>query len=375
MASRFRTFAKKFLISLNVVLALFYVLACLAPYLDPHGWWFVSLVGLFFPYLFASLLLSILFWLFIKARYALFFFVILLLGWNSIRVFFAIHLSKEFNYEKSPGVLRVVTWNVARFIEIKKNNNKGSQTRLKMMELLKQQNADVLCLQEFHTAAKDGYYDNIGYIQKQLKYPYYYFSFDEDGSKLFYSSIIFSRLPIVDSGIIIYPRPALPEALLHIDVKFEQDTFRIFTSHMQSVQFKKDDYQRITEIRNYEDSIVANSRTIFSKVKRAIQYRSTQTSIAKNEIRKSPHPVIFCGDFNDIPNSFTYRAIRGDLQDAFLEKDFGIGRTFTALSPILRIDYILAAKEFSILQFNRVTKNYSDHYMLVADLKPGHLQQ
>ena len=276
-------------------------------------------------------------------------------------------MTRQFNYEKQPQALRVVSWNVARFVEIMKNNNKGSQTRLKMMELLKQQNADVLCLQEFHTSSeRPGYYDNISYIQKQLNYPYYYFSFDEDGSKLYYSSIVFSRLPIIDSGLIIYPRPSLREVLLHIDVN--QDTVRIFTSHMQSVQFKKDDYQRIDEIKNYEDSLVTNSRTIFSKLKRAIKYRSAQTVIVRNQIQSSPYPVIFCGDFNDIPNSYTYYKIRGDMQDAFLEKGFGIGRTFTALSPTLRIDYILASKQFSILQFNRVTKKYSDHYMLVADL-------
>ena len=369
MASRVRTFAKKFLIALNIILALFYLLACLAPYLNPHRWWSVSLLGLFFPFLFASLVLSILFWSLIKWKYALVFFIVLIFGWNSLKVSFAFHMTRQFNYEKQPQALRVVSWNVARFVEIMKNNNKGSQTRLKMMELLKQQNADVLCLQEFHTSSeRPGYYDNISYIQKQLNYSYYYFSFDEDGSKLYYSSIVFSRLPIIDSGLIIYPRPSLPEVLLHIDVKLNQDTVRIFTSHMQSVQFKKDDYQRIDEIKNYEDSLVTNSRTIFSKLKRAIQYRSAQTVIVRNQIQSSPYPVIFCGDFNDIPNSYTYYKIRGDMQDAFLEKGFGIGRTFTALSPTLRIDYILASKQFSILQFNRVTKKYSDHYMLVADL-------
>ena len=369
MASRVRTFAKKFLITLNIILALFYLLASLAPYLNPHRWWPVSLLGLFFPFLFASLVLSILFWSLIKWKYALVFFIVLIFGWNSLKVSFAFHMTRQFNYEKQSQALRVVSWNVARFVEIMKNNNKGSQTRLKMMELLKQQNADVLCLQEFHTSSeRPGYYDNISYIQKQLNYPYYYFSFDEDGSKLYYSSIVFSRLPIIDSGLIIYPRPSLPEVLLHIDVKLNQDTVRIFTSHMQSVQFKKDDYQRIDEIKNYEDSLVTNSRTIFSKLKRAIQYRSAQTVIVRNQIQSSPYPVIFCGDFNDIPNSYTYYKIRGDMQDAFLEKGFGIGRTFTALSPTLRIDYILASKQFSILQFNRVTKKYSDHYMLVADL-------
>ncbi len=369
MARKFRTFTRKLLIAMNILLAIIYLLACLAPYLNPAKWWFISWFGLIFPFLFLLLILSIFFWLFFKPKYALLLLVTLLIGWKSISVFYAFHISHKFNYEKNADVLRVVTWNVARFIEIRKNNNSGSLTRLKMMNLLKQQNADILCLQEFHTASKKDYYDNISYIQKQLNYPYYYFSFDEDGSKLYYSSIIFSRMPVFDTGIVIYPKPSLPEALLHADVKFNNDTIRIFTSHLQSVQFKKRDYQRINEIRNYEDSIVSNSRTIFSKLKKSIAYRSVQVGIIKQQLKESRYPTIFCGDFNDVPNSYTYFTIRSDMQDAFLQKGSGIGRTFSSLSPTLRIDYILASKEFSIEQFNRVEKNYSDHYMLVTDLK------
>ena len=369
MARKFRTFTRKLLIAMNILLAIIYLLACLAPYLNPAKWWFISWFGLIFPFLFLLLILSIFFWLFFKPKYALLLLVTLLIGWKSIGVFYAFHISHKFNYEKNADVLRVVTWNVARFIEIRKNNNSGSLTRLKMMNLLKQQNADILCLQEFHTASKKDYYDNISYIQKQLNYPYYYFSFDEDGSKLYYSSIIFSRMPVFDTGIVIYPKPSLPEALLHADVKFNNDTIRIFTSHLQSVQFKKRDYQRINEIRNYEDSIVSNSRTIFSKLKKSVAYRSVQVGIIKQQLKESRYPTIFCGDFNDVPNSYTYFTIRSDMQDAFLQKGSGIGRTFSSLSPTLRIDYILASKEFSIEQFNRVEKNYSDHYMLVTDLK------
>lgn len=375
MASKFRTFTRKVLITMNILLATLYLLACLAPYLNPAKWWFVSWLGLVFPFLFFLLILSVFFWLFFKRIYAVLLLTVLLVGWRNIRVFFAFHVQRQFNYEKEPGALRIVTWNVARFIEIKKNNNAGSQLRIKMMNLLKQQNADILCLQEFHTAAKHDYYDNISYIQKQLNYPYYYFSFDEDGSKLYYSSIIFSRLPMFDTSITIYPKPSLPEALLHADVKFNDDTIRIFTSHLQSVQFQKRDYQRINEIKNYEDSLVSNSRTIFSKIKKSITNRSLQVSIIKEQLNQSPYPVIFCGDFNDVPNSYTYFAIRGNMLDAFLEKGAGIGRTFSSLSPTLRIDYILASKDFSILQFNRVEKIYSDHYMLVTDLKLPHRQQ
>jgi len=375
MASKFRTFTSKLLIAINILLAVIYLLACLAPYLNPTTWWLIAWLGLIFPFLLMLLLLSIFFWLFFKVKYAVMLMVVLLIGWKSISVFYAFHISHKFNYEKSADVLRIVSWNVARFIEIKKNSNAGSLTRLKMMNLLKQQNADILCLQEFHTASRKDYYDNISYIQKQLGYPYYYFSFDEDGSKLYYSSIIFSRLPMFDTAIVIYPKPSLPEALLHADLIFNNDTVRIFTSHLQSVQFKKRDYQRINEIKNYEDSLVSNSRTIFSKLKRSITYRSVQVAIIKRQIKESPHPTIFCGDFNDVPNSYTYFTIRGNMQDAFLQKGSGIGRTFSSLSPTLRIDYVLASNEFTIEQFNRVEKNYSDHYMLVTDLKLHSRQQ
>ena len=65
----------------------------------------------------------------------------------------------------------------------------------------------------------------------------------------------------------------------------------------------------------------------------------------------------------------TTRTIRRDLQDAFLKQGFGVGRTFTGIAPTLRIDYILATDDFSVNQFNRIVKNYADHYMLVADFK------
>ena len=57
------------------------------------------------------------------------------------------------------------------------------------------------------------------------------------------------------------------------------------------------------------------------------------------------------------------------MQDAFLKKGTGIGRTFSGLSPTLRIDFIFADNAIKIKQFRRVTKKYSDHYMLVADVE------
>ena len=355
---------------INIFVAVVFLLACLAPYLDPKKWWFISLIGLGFAFVFVSLIAFILFWLVFKPRYILISLLPMLIGYQSIMVFFAFHIPDKFDYNKPNTALRVAHWNVARFTEWKRNNNKGSKTRLKMMDLLKEQNADVLCLQEFFTSTDTVYYNNLNHLMKELGYPYYYFSWDSDGYKQWVGQAIFSRLPIADSGMIRFPKPAMAEAFIYADVLFNSDTVRIYTTHLQSVQFKKQDFETIEKIKKNEDGAVENSKGIFSKLIRSVVKRSVQAEVVKNMLARSPHPFILTGDFNDVPNSYTYFTIRGDhMQDAFLETGLGVGKTFSYIAPTLRIDYIFTTRDFEIRQFNRVLRNYSDHYMLVADLE------
>lgn len=374
MATRFRILTKKFFIIANSILAFIFLLSCLSPWLDPQKWWVISFLGLGFPFLLFLNLLCITGWVIImRPRYALISGISLLFGIRSILLIFAFHGDTGFDYARRPGTIRVVTWNVARFIELKRNNNTGSQKRLKMFDLIAQQDADVLCLQEFHTSTDTSYYNNIAPIQA-LGYPYYYFSFDEDGDNHYYSSIIFSRIPFVDTGRVRYPRPTLPDVLMYADLKLGNDTLRIYTTHLQSNQFGKFDYDRIRKIRSGEDSMVANSKSIIGKLQKGYARRSIQAAVAREVMDNTPYPYLVCADLNDVPNSHTYGTVRGNMQDAFLQKGFGIGRTFAGISPTLRIDYIFAGPEFRINQFNRVVKFLSDHFMLVADLelkKPG----
>ncbi|MFY7898724.1 MAG: endonuclease/exonuclease/phosphatase family protein [Chitinophagaceae bacterium] len=104
-------------------------------------------------------------------------------------------------------------------------------------------------------------------------------------------------------------------------------------------------------------------------MKPAFKRRAVQADIIKTELIASPHPSVICGDFNDVPNSYTYFTIKGNKQDAFLKKDFGIGRTFIALAPTLRIDYILVDNTFNVAQFDMVDEGLSDHIMLVSDIR------
>lgn len=368
MAGRFTSWTRRIFLFFNFLAVFLFLLACLIPYFSPKYFWFLSLLGLGFPILFLVLIFFIFFWIIFLPRYTLISIIALLLGWKGISVFITLRPIPDFQMEKQPNTIRVVHWNVARFTEWRRNNNKGSQRRLKMMDLIQRQNADVLCFSEFYHSVNPIYYDNLNYIRKKMGYRYSCFSWNDDGGDQWAGQAILSRHPIIDSGLISFPKPASQESLLYADMVANGDTIRVYTTHLQSVKFKKEDLENIEQIKKRDDSLLQKSRNIFSKLKRGMVVRSGQADIVKEALDKSPHPLIITGDFNDVPNSYTYYTISDGLKDAFLKEGFGIGRTYNSISPTLRIDYILASKKFAVQQFTSHAKNYSDHYMLVADL-------
>ena len=369
MPSRLRIITRRTLVVLNIITAVLYLLSCLAPYIKPGNSWVIAVLGLAFPFLLAALVGFIFLWLILKLRRALYSIIVLLAGYKSIGVFWAFNAASSFSYQKKPGNIRIGSWNVARFLEWKRNNNEKSQTRLKMLEEIKKQNPDILCLEEFfHSPVDSIFYNNISEI-RAMGYSYYYFSYDPDGDYQFIGSAIFSKYPMLDTGLVRYFRPSMTEALVHADIKVHNDTIRVYATHLQSVQFRQQDYEAIDEIKTAKDSLIDNSKTVLAKLRKAMSLRSSQADVARQVMDDSPYPTIFCGDLNDTPNSYCYFTIRGDMQDAFLEKGFGIGRTFSSVSPTLRIDYIFADNNFRVHQFTRVVKYLSDHFMLMADVE------
>jgi endonuclease/exonuclease/phosphatase family metal-dependent hydrolase len=66
--------------------------------------------------------------------------------------------------------------------------------------------------------------------------------------------------------------------------------------------------------------------------------------------------------------------LKGNKNDVFLEKGFGIGATFTSAAssilrilPTLRIDYIFADTSLNVNQYLKCGKKISDHAFLISD--------
>jgi endonuclease/exonuclease/phosphatase family metal-dependent hydrolase len=288
MAGKPRIWARRLLLWLNVASVLVYGLSCLAAYISPVSARYFSLLGLAFPFLMAHIFLLIFFDLVLKPKFALIPAIALLLSFRQVSVAFGLHKPVAFQMVRMHGTVRIAHWNVARFMEWRRNNNEGSQTRQRMLEQIKNQNADVLCFQEFYHSTDSLYYDNLNYISKRFHYPYVYFSWDSDGWKQWFGQVIFSRLPIVDTGRVRFPRPGMPETLLYADVVTGRDTVRIFTTHLQSYKLDKVDYERIEKIKNREDSILDNSKNVVQKLTRASQYRAAQADLVNKAVAQSP---------------------------------------------------------------------------------------
>jgi endonuclease/exonuclease/phosphatase family metal-dependent hydrolase len=369
MANIIRKTVKRILLVLTIITCIMYLLTLLVPYLNPQHWWLIGFLGLTFPYLFFLLIFIFFFWLIIKPKFSLIPLITLLFGIKQISVTFAAHFTANDLSRKPANTFRIISWNVANMYGLSNNKEIKQHNRTELAQSILDLEPDVICLQEFnHSYTQGENADNIGLFSKQ--FPNYFYSKDFNKENGYYTSgsIVFSKYPIIDSGKIDYPG-SFKGSLIYIDIKVNNDTLRIFTTHLQSFGFNNADYTEMNKIKQRDEKSIEASKNIFIKMKAAFTNRGMQADIVHGQTDSVIHRSIICGDFNDVPTSYTYFHIRGKRQDAFLENGLGVGKTYNALAPMLRIDYILPDTSFSIKQFGMVDENLSDHAMLVSDLK------
>lgn len=354
----------RFFILINCIIAGIFLIACLVPYLNPSVWWFMGLLGLLVPYLALMLVFSIFFWWIVKPGWSVISIITLLIGWKQLKVLFATNKYETFTEKKDSTHLRIVDWNIRSLVGLSNKADKKRMVRATIPETIIAQKPDIICLQEFNNSRIQNNLDPF-----KNKYPYHYFSKDFKRAKQSYraGSIILSKYPIVDSGKVQFPGTS-SESLIYADIQTPRKIIRVFTTHLQSFKFKKEDYEGIEKIKKTEDKALPASLSIIEKMKLAYTKKGEQANIVRDALDRSPYPSVICGDFNDVPNSYTYFHIRNDWQDVFLATSLGIGRTYLALAPTLRIDYILPDKNFYIMQFDLVDEDLSDHLMLVTDI-------
>lgn len=375
-----KSFSYKSLIFLNVFVGLLLVACCFAPEIHPKEWWFTGFLGLLLPYLLFLMFFFLLIWLFVKPKWSLLPLVFILIGSFTLSSYYSFHLPSEFN-QKKQGDIRLMSWNVRHFIpfnETKFKPDKVKQTQ-KIFDAIKQYNPDVICLQEFISIPTLKNSDPINYLKDQLGYKYVQFQGEVIfGNKNRSGNAIFSKIPIVNGGVIEFPPEVKgqTENMVFADLLSGNDTIRIYSIHLKSFGFGDREYKAIEEAKNESEYNIGESKNVLRKMKNTFRWHGLQSDFVKSQTAASPYPSILTGDLNDVPTSYTYKTVKGELKDVFLEKGFGFGSTFISATssflrvlPTLRIDYIFADDSFNVIQFTKGGERISDHLFLMADLK------
>jgi endonuclease/exonuclease/phosphatase (EEP) superfamily protein YafD len=189
------------------------------------------------------------------------------------------------------------------------------------------------------------------------------------GEHILIGHAVFSKYPLQND--IRYPLDSSYYNLLSMDVIV--DSARIFNlnvTHLASVRFAENDINYIESLKEKGTQVEINqkSKSIIYRLRNAFSMRARQANLIDSIKDETDYPIIICGDFNDVPGSYVYQKVKGDLQDPFVTKGFGFGRTYRNIMPTLRIDYILFDGEhLQPKTYRSPNVNLSDHRPVIVD--------
>ncbi len=367
-----RNFFRKILLAFNVAISICFILSCYATQINEGDYWFTGLFPLGGIYFLAILVVFIFLWLILKPFYlSLISILSILICFKPMQHLIAFRINNPFELKKNYKDIRIMSWNVEHFEILQHNNHPELKTQ--MIDLINEYQPDIACFQEMVSGDDKKKSINVTTdFSKKLKMYQYYYSFDP---KLDYDNyhhfgiVIFSKYPIIDTATIKSGPHDYNSIFQYIDIVANNDTFRVFNIHLQTLRFSNHDKRFIYDPLSSNDDDIKASKNILLKFKRSFIKRHHQVDRIALAIKQSPYPVILCGDFNDVPNSYAYNKIDKELHNSFVEMGSGIGNTFSGITSTLRIDNIFIDKKFQTTQFTRVKKRLSDHYPIISDIR------
>ena len=360
-----RTWLYHFILITNGVVSVLLLVSILASYISPALAWAVALFGIAYPYILLVNILFVIYWLLVQDKAFLLSLCIILVGYpqlsNQVRLNFirkeALHPERSF---------KLLSFNT-RLFDLYQWTNR-SDTRHRIFRLLKKEDPNILCIQEFYTSSTRTGLNNLDSLRQLLKAPFTHSVYTDTRNGTDHWGIAtFSKYPMVRKGKIFF-NEATNNLCIYSDIKINQDTIRVYNVHFQSNRFRKEDYEFLGKPNEHNGKWIA-SQNILNRLKTGSIKRSRQVDLVADHIEKSPYPVIICGDFNDPPSSYTYNRINSQLKDAFVESGFGLGNTYNGIIPLLRIDYILHSPRLSSAGFRVIEENYSDHFPITCQLE------
>ncbi len=351
----------KILFVVNAIFAFSLLLSYLAVSISPVDFALPAFFGLAYPYLLLINIILVIIWAMLLRFEALISVVVIALGFH--------HFSNYIKLTRPSGdktnTFKVLSYNVRLFNFFE--NNRGITSEKKVIDFIKAKNPDIICLQEFFISGYPGVEEALMISALGGKY-YSHMKLIGSGKNRFYGIVTFSKFPIIRKGEIAHPGSS--SLSIYTDVLIQNDTFRIYNNHLQSFRLHRMERSFIEELTVSDDKeTMKEVKSLSVSLKKGFVKRAIQAQVVKDNINRSPFPVIVLGDFNDTPVSYTYTKIRKGLNDSFVNSGYGAGFTYIGNYPRNRIDYILYNDSLINSYFEIIKVKYSDHYPIIAYFK------
>lgn len=359
------TLFDKLMVLIAIILAIGLICGILAGKNDPRESIFLAFAGLAYPFLLLANVILIIWWLFRKRLvFALLTLIVICSGWRTLTATVGFFGSTGSNEKAATDLVRIMTYNVHNFKPY--GDKMNIEVKEKMLAVVKTQNPDVICFQEFYTKFK-GPYDTIDSLKKLLNTKHYYFLSTMQSNSEAIGLAIFSKFPIKDKGNIVFETGSGNESI-YVDLDVNQQPFRVYNVHLQSISFEKEDYQYLDKVKEM-DTKMGPTKRIARMLKRAFKKRSEQVDLMKAHMKTCKTPYLVAGDFNDTPASYAVTKMTDSLNNAFIKQGSGLGRTYNGKFPNFQIDYIATTNDIEVVNYHIVEAKLSDHFPVRSDLR------
>lgn len=256
-------------------------------------------------------------------------------------------------------VITMGTYNVASF-----NLETTGFYCKSISEFMNSQEVDILCMQEFYMSRD---FNEDSTIVAFDAWPYYSIPLPPDDKKIL-NVALFSKYPILSTQLITHPDSKNCSMICDLDIN--GTTVRVFNNHLQTTDVYSTRPQLAKEIESKNMNGIEHATYLLAKELK-INYikRAEQANEMAGFIEQSPYPTIVCGDFNSPPSSYTYRTMRGKLNDGFQLCGSGYMYTYRYFKHLLRIDYIFVSNDFTGMKYYSPKLEYSDHNPVIMKMR------
>lgn len=348
--------------AINIIVAIALLFSYLTNFVSPETTVFFSFFGLAYPILLIINLLFIIYWAFLRSKQIVISLIIFILGLSQFSHFFQF----PFNGKEAlnGNTIKVMSYNVRLFDLYDWTKKEG--VRDKILSLVKDENPDVVCFQEFYMRG------GVSGLKKNLNMDYVHHYFTETaikkGRKTGIGTAIYSKYKILDKGEILFENEKSNHCI-YVDILKDTDTVRVYNAHLGSIRFDYDDYTFLAGEKTTatpEEDIIPLKK-VLTRLKIGFKKRVKQVNQLLKHVDESPYATVLGVDLNDTPVSYSYQQFSSNLVDSFNEKGNWVGSTYVGTIPLLRIDYLWFNKKLKNTSFRTIAKEYSDHRPILGE--------